>query len=192
MTISRSLSIIQSQLGTFSFCPGSERKNTSDWKFVSASATRLASTIQSNQEHLSKKRRPSIKTTLPFHKPLSCQFSQNDFDSLERYTTQLQNGTILPAATSTQHLAVRRISIVRAKPPVLSIFIHARAGIRPRDAVASCIWVWRAGGQSWVWGSWRRWRVRRWVWGAAGCEWEDGRAGRVEDGLVGCVWDGGV
>jgi len=156
-----------------------------------ASATRLASTIQPRTPLL-QKRRPSIKTTLPFHNPLSRQFSQKDFKFLEKYTTQLQNGTILPAATSTQHLALRRISILRAKPPVLPIFIHAWAGIRTRHAVASCLWVWRAGRKSWLWDSWRRWRVRCWVWGAAGCEWEDGRAGRVEDGLVGCVWDGGV
>ena len=48
-----------------------------------ASATRLASTIQPRTPLL-QKRRPSIKTTLPFHNPLSRQFSQKDFKFLEK------------------------------------------------------------------------------------------------------------
>lgn len=166
-------------------------RNGKTMKFAHASRTRLPSTIPSTK-NTSLKTQPSIKTTLPFPIPPFSQFGQNNTDFLEKYHIQLHDGTILPTAPPRQPLALRRIRILSSKPTVLPIFIHARSSLRPRHALASCVRIWRAGWQSRIWWPWRRRRVWCGIRGGTRCEWEDGRAGWFEDGMVGSFWDRGV
>lgn len=96
------------------------------------------------------------------------------------------HGPVLLAAT-----ALRRPD-VGAEPPILPVLLLLR--VRPHDALASFLRRLRRASRPGGSGVPRRrgrcvWRVR-----ISGCwrEWEDGRAGRTEDGMARCVWDGGV
>jgi hypothetical protein len=113
-------------------------------------------------------------------------FSSRAFSFLSSFSSFLpsRHVTILQPRPAFTLWCLERIS---AKPPILPQHIHSSPSIRPRDTQPGKLWIWRTGRGTGVWsGIWGR------VWSRTRSEWEDGRAGRIEDGLVSGVWDGGV
>jgi len=88
---------------------------------------------------------------------------------------------------STPGLTLWLCAELSPKPTILSIFIHSWPRLRACNPCASGLRLWQFRWESGVWSG--RVRGRLWCKRRCVCQWQDGRTGRVKDGVVGCVWD---
>jgi hypothetical protein len=137
----------------------------------------------------------SCAQLFPSHRPLICRhpcfvpilsLKSRAFRHHQIHDLGLRksHGAILQ---STPGLTLWLCAELSPKPTILSIFIHSWPRLRACNPCASGLRLWQFRWESGVWSG--RVRGRLWCKRRCVCQWQDGRTGRVKDGVVGCVWD---